>query len=86
MPIYEYRCRDCGVEFEVLVRDGDPVTCPHCRSGSLQKLLSPPFVSSRRTARPTGRTCCGQEERCAAPPCSSGDTCRRESAIDDLRR
>jgi putative FmdB family regulatory protein len=78
MPIYEYRCRDCGKEFEVLVRGENPISCPHCRSRALERLLSTPFVSSGRTARPAGRTCCGQEERCAAPPCSSGDVCRRE--------
>ncbi len=50
MPIYEYRCRDCDTEFEVLVRGTDPVVCPHCRSSSLQKLLSAPIVSRGRTA------------------------------------
>ncbi len=42
VPIYEYRCRKCGQEFEVLVsgyNDGGPKKCDHC-GGRLQKLLS----------------------------------------------
>ena len=29
MPIYEYRGLDCNVVFEMLVRAGTVVTCPH---------------------------------------------------------
>jgi len=77
MLIYEYRCCDCETTFEALVRGSDTVTCPHCGSSSLAKLLSAPFISSGQTARPPGRTCCGREERCDTPPCSEGDVCRR---------
>jgi len=56
MPIYEYTCCDCDAMFEVLVRDGEPVVCPHCGSVSLNKLLSAPVMLSGRTARPAGRT------------------------------
>ncbi|MBE9507408.1 MAG: zinc ribbon domain-containing protein [Chloroflexi bacterium] len=77
MPIYEYRCRTCDATFEVLVRTGTVVTCPHCGGSSLDKLLSAPFVSSGQTARQAGRTCCGQEERCAKPPCSEEGGCWR---------
>ena len=77
MPIYEYRCRDCEATFEVLVRAGSTVTCPHCGSSSLDKLISAPFVLSGQAALQAGHTCCGQEERCATPPCSEGSTCWR---------
>jgi putative FmdB family regulatory protein len=77
MPVYEYHCRDCDARFEVLVRTGETPTCPHCGSASLRKLLSVPFVSSGQTSREAGHTCCGREERCAAPPCSGEGTCRR---------
>jgi putative FmdB family regulatory protein len=42
VPIYEYRCRKCGQQFEVLVsgfNDGGPKRCEHC-GGKLVKLLS----------------------------------------------
>ncbi|MBN1582128.1 MAG: zinc ribbon domain-containing protein [Anaerolineae bacterium] len=77
MPIYEYRCRNCNMAFELLVRDSSVTACPHCGSLSLDKLLSVPFVSSGQTSRQSGHTCCGRGERCAAPPCSEGGKCRR---------
>jgi putative FmdB family regulatory protein len=77
MPIYEYRCRDCRTTFEQLVGTDSAVTCPSCRSSSLDKLFSVPFIASGKTARQAGHTCCGRENRCDAPPCSGGSVCRR---------
>ena len=41
MPMYEYRCAECGHEFEVIQRFSDePLTrCPRC-SGPVTKLVS----------------------------------------------
>ena len=77
MPIYEYRCQDCEATFEVLVRGDDLVTCMHCGSLSLDKLLSAAVMLSGRTARQSGYTCGGREERCETPPCSEGSECGR---------
>ena len=40
MPIYEYECRDCRHDFELLVHAGTSPECPACRSVSLQKRIS----------------------------------------------
>ncbi len=42
MPIYEYRCSDCGAENEFLQKISDPpmTTCPACGKDTLQKLVS----------------------------------------------
>jgi putative FmdB family regulatory protein len=43
MPIYEYRCEDCGTKFEKLVRrsPGAPaVECPSCGQKHLKQELS----------------------------------------------
>ena len=42
MPLYEYRCADCGHELEVLqkISDPAPVDCPSCQHPALQKKLS----------------------------------------------
>ena len=43
MPIYEYRCRDCGRRTSILVRNVDTFSvppCPRCQTGTLQKLVS----------------------------------------------
>jgi len=43
MPFYEYRCNECGDEFEKMLRfseaDRLPV-CPKCASANTQKKLS----------------------------------------------
>ena len=41
MPIYEYRCLDCGNQFELMQKFSDPPAeiCTSC-SGSVQKLIS----------------------------------------------
>jgi putative FmdB family regulatory protein len=79
MPIYEYLCRNCGERVEVLVRSGSGApSCPQCGSPLLEKLFSAPNVISR-WGQPSGNgTCCGREERCATPPCSTGEVCRRD--------
>jgi putative FmdB family regulatory protein len=49
VPIFEYRCRSCQVEFEILVRTGDTPACPKCAGGDLEKLLSLPAIKSDTT-------------------------------------
>ncbi|MDR0355879.1 MAG: zinc ribbon domain-containing protein [Deltaproteobacteria bacterium] len=41
MPIYEFKCQDCGQEFEELMlsRSAEPV-CPVCGRSNCQKHLS----------------------------------------------
>ena len=45
MPIYEYRCKKCGKQIEVLLRlsDKPPVRCREC-GGRLEKLISPTAI------------------------------------------
>ncbi len=42
MPIYEYRCPDCGHEFETMQRmSEDPIkVCPECSAENVSKLIS----------------------------------------------
>ena len=41
MPIYEYVCRDCGNQFEKLVRGGaNHAECPSCGQSNLAQVLS----------------------------------------------
>ena len=41
MPIYEFKCLKCKADFETLVfRSNDKVTCPHCESDELERLMS----------------------------------------------
>lgn len=45
MPIYEYECRECGIQFQKLQRFGDapPETCPHGHT-QVHRLLSQPAI------------------------------------------
>jgi putative FmdB family regulatory protein len=46
MPLYDYRCRACGNQFEALVRGSVVPPCPACGSSDLERLLSHFAVSS----------------------------------------
>jgi putative FmdB family regulatory protein len=40
MPIFEYLCKDCGKNFELLVRASTVIECPSCNGKKLEKQLS----------------------------------------------
>jgi putative FmdB family regulatory protein len=68
MPIFEYRCRECGAKFEKIVSNGtSEVVCKQCSSKRVDKLLSVFAVSgvSREAAarQPTGPCACGAPRR-----------------------
>ena len=44
MPIYAYRCTDCGFEKDVMRKVSDPLltTCPECRTENFAKQLTAP--------------------------------------------
>jgi len=79
MPIYEYRCLDCGKVSEVFLRspDSKDIECPSCGGKNLERVLSASYAIRTDSSMP-GRTCCGRTERCEMPPCSSDGTCRRD--------
>ncbi len=80
MPIYEYRCLDCGKISEILLRNpgSEDIECPMCGSENLEKLLSASYAIKMNSSMP-GRTCCGRIERCEIPPCFGEGTCRRSN-------
>jgi len=43
MPIYTYRCDNCGVQFEKTQKFSDPplTRCPECNKKSLRKVYTP---------------------------------------------
>lgn len=42
MPLYEYACKKCNREFELLIRGSETPECPDCGSQRLVKQLSVP--------------------------------------------
>ena len=70
MPIYEYVCRDCKHEFEVLIRGKEQPVCPKCGKKKVDKQLSVP--SAHTTG--SGDTACPVQSQCPAPSCC-GKSC-----------
>jgi putative FmdB family regulatory protein len=63
MPIYSYKCNECGTVFDMLVGIGkgsEKPQCPKCKSKKLERILSTFAVrmgnSSYSSSCPTG-TC-----------------------------
>jgi putative FmdB family regulatory protein len=40
MPLFEYACKSCATEFEVLVRARETPECPSCHGKELERRLS----------------------------------------------
>ena len=56
MPIFDFRCKGCGHDFEALVRHHDAPACPSCRSHDLERLLSSFAVSSAEKTQAAAAT------------------------------
>ena len=80
MPIYAYRCGNCGNVSEIIVgisNQSDTLQCKDCGSTALTKI--PTFATvATHYSRPKGKTCCGRDERCDTPPCSTDSSCCSE--------
>ena len=79
MPIYDYKCADCGTVSELLVLnvESSVIACPECGSSGMEKLISASYLIQMGSPAPAA-TCCGREERCATPACAEGGACCRE--------
>lgn len=70
MPIYEYVCRECGHQFEELVRGKEKPKCPACGRGKLSQQLS---VTAAHTAGSTSPPCPAKEMgACGMTGCGGG--------------
>jgi putative FmdB family regulatory protein len=49
VPIYEYTCRQCRHDFELVVLKTTVLACPSCASADLERRLSVPAVKSEST-------------------------------------
>jgi putative FmdB family regulatory protein len=72
LPIYEYRCADCGATFEKLLhRSGDAaeLACPNCGERHLEQQLS--TFAAHSSGTPGGKD---------LPMCPGGGVCRTPGA------
>ncbi len=71
MPIFEYQCKSCDDDFELLVRADTVVACPDCGSQELEKKFSP-FSASVKQDEAAMPTCRSDEPGCDLGKCGSG--------------
>ncbi|MBC7225305.1 MAG: zinc ribbon domain-containing protein [Anaerolineae bacterium] len=78
MPIYEYRCAECGTEFQELrpmAQADAPIRCPHCGSQDTQRVLSLFAAHSRSSSGETVSV--GGSSGCSACKATSCAGCSR---------
>ncbi len=71
MPIFEYKCDDCGTRFEKLIRretDEQEICCPACGQSRVEKQLS---TFAAHAAGPASKD---------LPMCPNGGVCRTPGA------
>jgi len=75
MPIYEFRCIECGKIAESLIRtslEKEVPACPECGSTRLERLISASNIQKASMVAPRcgkDSTCCGSSTPCESPPC-----------------
>lgn len=87
MPIYTYRCENCGVQFDQQQKFSDSplVTCPECGKKSLRKVYQPVgivfkgsgFYATDHRSPSGGLTSAGKEEK---PPSAEKSTAAESTA------
>ena len=69
MPLYEYACRACDQQCELLVRGDEQPICPHCGSIQLTKQLS---VVAAHVASGGSTRQAFPDSGCGRPQCGQG--------------
>jgi putative FmdB family regulatory protein len=64
MPLYEYSCKECAHQFELLVRTSDTPECPACHATALERRFS---VFAAHTASPRAAAAPGPCGSCGDP-------------------
>jgi putative FmdB family regulatory protein len=83
MPIYDYKCQECGHEFEEFARISDPpiTQCPVCgRPDSVCRLISGTFGNIERNGREYFKEVIEPEAKRIAERIKQGD----EDAMADV--
>ncbi len=71
MPIYEYTCQGCQLDFELLVRGHEIPACPQCSGQSLVKRMS--LTAAPASGKSTLPICGPQPSGgCGLPQCGAG--------------
>jgi len=61
MPIYEFKCQDCGGQFEKIAKIEESPDCPECGSSEVEKLVT--FSATVSTTRTRSKSVAGARAR-----------------------
>ncbi len=75
MPIFAYRCRSCGEEFQTLVMSGETPVCRSCQSANLEQQLS--LIASPSKGGDSGSGAGSEADfgSCSTGMCCGGGAC-----------
>lgn len=73
MPIYEYSCPQCEVDFELLIMGSERAACPKCGSKKLSRRVSVPSVHSSVHSRSLPICDSGPAPQCGPGFCRTGN-------------
>jgi putative FmdB family regulatory protein len=90
MPVYTYRCENCGVQFDRHQSFSDPPLsqCPECKKKALRKVYTPVgivfkgsgfYATDHRSPSGTGRTPGGEKSEGGEKESTSSDDTSSES-------
>jgi len=72
MPIYEYFCKNCEKEFELLIRGTQKPVCPYCGGKKLDRQMSAPASPTHANGCPIERGSSDAASYCAHGGCCGG--------------
>jgi putative FmdB family regulatory protein len=80
MPLYEYKCKKCGHQFEKIQKFSDKMVkkCPDC-GGVVEQMISAPAVQFKGT----GWYVTDYAKKSSSPGSSGGDSSSRDSSSKD---
>jgi putative FmdB family regulatory protein len=90
VPVYSYRCENCGAQFERTQRfSDDPVTvCPECEASSVRRVIHPAgiifkgsgwYVKDSKASNPAGKPGTITEDKSSKSSSEQGDSSSEKS-------
>jgi putative FmdB family regulatory protein len=72
MPVFEYKCKSCGIKYEIyhpVKENKEDVACPECKSSDSEKLFSTFSASITSTSNQGAPMPAACQSCCHGPSC-----------------
>ncbi len=74
MPIFEFKCSDCGEFFEMLFMSGDDekeIKCPKCSSCAVERVVSSTNYAMGQSSTSRQQKASAQTRNCSSGSCTT---------------